>query len=199
MQSYSSIGDSLKTGLRIAKRSRPRLRCVYMQAGAALLLALLVGCVNSEKPVVGPIQFVDFSGASVPPVSSLAVNGSIYLVATVTNDNEQLGVTWTVNCGSLLPVSGTNDTISSVCGICSPGDTLSGPVPTYPATGYITTFTAPSVIPKGNTVTITAHATSLPSVTSSVTLTISVAAQAATPALSRPAERFSNSVQRAGF
>jgi hypothetical protein len=54
-------------------------------------------------------------------------------------------------------------------------------VPTYPSTGIITTYTAPSVVPKGGTVTITAHATSLPSVFSSVTLTI-VAAQAAFPA-----------------
>ncbi|MGO9336290.1 MAG: hypothetical protein ACLPY1_02160 [Terracidiphilus sp.] len=187
------------TELRTARQSTPGSRCVYIHAGFALLLALLIGCANSEKLAIGSIQFVTLSGAPLPPVSTLDVNGTIYLVATVTNDNEELGVTWTVNCGSLPPVSGTNDTISTVCGICSPAVTFSGPVPTYPATGFITTFTAPSAIPKGNTVTITAHATSLQSVTSSVALTIEPAGQAASPAIPRPTERFSNSAQRAGF
>jgi hypothetical protein len=48
-------------------------------------------------------------------------------------------------------------------------------------------------------VTITAHATSLPSVTSSVTLTIVAAEQAASPASTQPAERIWNGAQRAGF
>ena len=130
---------------------------------------------------MGSIQFVDSSGKALPPVSSLAVNGVLYLVATVTNDNEQLGVSWTANCGSLPPGEGTNGVISTVCGVFSPAVTASGPVPTYPSTGIIAEYSAPSVIPKGNTVTITAHAVSLPSVTSSVTLTIVAASQAAKP------------------
>jgi hypothetical protein len=188
----------LNQRLRKARESRPRGRCVFIHAGLECLLAVFVGCINA-RPVVGPIQFVTESGASAPSVNSLAVNGTVLLLATVTNDDEQLGVSWTVDCGSLAPVSGTNETISTACGVCSPEQTLSGPIPSYPTTGYITTFTAPSSIPKGNTVTITAHATSLPSVTANVTLTIVAAEQAVLPALARPIARFSKGAQRAGF
>lgn len=175
-----------------------RAQCVVIHLGLAGSLMLLNGCIDSRKPVVGPIQFVTASGASAQEVPSLPVNGTIYLVANVTNDDLLLGVTWTVNCGSLPPAGG-NGTTSTACGTISPSQTTSGPVPTYPSTGYITTYTAPSTIPKGSTVTITAHATSLPSVTSSVNLTILAAGQAASPALIRPAERFWNGAQRPGF
>lgn len=181
-----------------ARQSRLWALCVLIHLGLAGFLVLLNGCIDSAKPVVGPIQFVTASGGSAPDVSSLPVNGTIYLVASVTHDNDLLGVSWTVNCGSLPPAGGTG-TASTACGVISPSQTTSGPVPTYPSTGYITTYTAPSAIPKGNTVTITAHATSLPSVTSSVTLTIVAAEQAASPASTQPAERIWNGAQRAGF
>jgi len=196
---YRCIGVSLNKGLRKERRSGAKTQCVFVHGGLACLLALLSGCVNSQRPVVGPIQFVTVSGASLPAVSSLAVNGTIYLFADVTNDDEQLGVSWTVNCGSMPPASESGGVISTACGLVSPAQTASGPIPTYPSTGYITAYTAPSAVPKGNTVTITAHATSLPSVTSSVTLTIVAAGQAASPALDRTTGRFSNGVPRAGF
>ena len=155
----------------------------------ALILSALAGCANTTKPVVGPVEFTDISGASVPAVTSLTASGHVYLVATVTNDDEALGVSWTVACGSSVPPSGTGGgTIATACGVCSPAQTASGPVPLYPSTGIVTTYTAPSVIPDGNTVTITAHATSMPSVTSSITLTV-VAAQAANPAMARRRRR----------
>lgn len=199
LRRIAARGASLNTGPRTARQSRPRARCIYIYVGSALLLALLAGCASSGAPVVGPIEFVDSSGTSVPPLSSLAVNGVVYLVATVTNDNEQLGVSWTANCGSLPPGGGTNGVISTVCGAFSPGVTASGPVPTYPSTGIIAEYSAPSVIPKGNTVTITAHAVSLPSVTSSVTLTIVAAGQAATPAIESPAAHSAKNVESVGL
>jgi hypothetical protein len=138
----------------------------------AFMLSLPIACGGSSEPVVGPIEFVNISGAAVSAVSTLPVNGVVYLVGTVTNDDEMLGVSWTVGCGSQPSGSGANNVISTACGVFTPTQTLSGPVPTYPASGYIAEYTAPSAIPKGNAVTITAHATSLPSVESSVNLTI---------------------------
>jgi hypothetical protein len=132
--------------------------------------AVWSGCANSNKPTIGPIEFTNSTGAPVTAVSSLAVNQTVNLVATVTNDNALLGVSWTVTCGSASPAGAV--TISNACGTFTFTQTASGPVPTYPSSGIITTYTAPSTIPNGGTVTITAHVTSLPSVVSNVTLTI---------------------------
>jgi hypothetical protein len=166
----------LTSRLRLARQSRRKSQLGFVSVGL-FFLAVLSGCAKG-RPVVGPIQFVNSQGSPVSAVNSLSVNGAIYLVATVTNDDEQLGVSWTVNCGSLPPGGGTDGSIDTVCGVFDPAETSSGPVPTYPSTGIIATYTAPSEIPKGNSVTITAHAAALPSVTSSVTLTIVSASQA---------------------
>lgn len=141
----------------------------------ALLLTLLCGC-GVNQPQISSISFVTANGRTLSAVSSVPVNGQLYLVATVTRDDESLGVSWTVTCGSAVPPGGSS--IDASCGTLNPAQTASGPVPPYPSTGIITTYNAPSVIPKGGgTVTIAAHATALPSVTSSITLTI-VAAEA---------------------
>lgn len=189
----------MNKGLRTVIQSARGAECVLVNLWPACLLLFLNGCINSAMPAVGPIQFVTASGASAPAVSSLAVNGTVYLVATVTQDNDLLGVSWTLSCGSLPPAGGSEGIISTACGVISPSQTSSGPVPTYPSTGYISTYTAPSAVPKGNTVTITAHATSLPSVSSSVTLTIVEAGQATSLPPSRPSEHPSNGVQRSGL
>jgi hypothetical protein len=164
----------------------------------ALAAALVLGCGGSSIPMVGPIQFTAISGAPLPAVSSLAVNGVIYLVATVTNDDEQLGVSWTVACGSLPAGGGEDGGISTACGVCDPTQTASGPVPTYPSTGIITSYIAPPTVPKGNTVTITAHATSLPSVTSNLTLTIVPAGQTSSAIVKSPANGVSDAAKQAG-
>jgi len=167
----SQMGASLISELRTERPSRPRAQQVLIYLVLAFILTLPGAC-GSERPVVGPIGFVTSSGAAVPAVTTQAVNGAIYLVGTVTNDNELLGVSWTVSCGSLPPGGAANGVVSTACGVFTPSQTLSGPVPTYPSTGIVTQYSAPSVVPKGDTVTITAHATSLPSVVSSVTVTI---------------------------
>jgi hypothetical protein len=177
-------GDKLELCLKVRR----------LLAGLAILLFGVVwtGCGDSRKPVVAPIEFTDPQGKPVTDpqgkpvaVTSLAVGQTVNLVATVTNDNSLLGVSWTVTCGS-APPAGTV-TISNACGSFTLSQTASGPVPSYPSSGIVTTYNAPSAIPKGETVTITAHATSLPSVTSSVTLTIVPAPQGALAPVALPA------------
>jgi hypothetical protein len=97
------------------------------------------------------------------------------MFANVANDDELLGVTWTVTCGSSGPAN--LQSINTACGTFSPVQTESGPIPLYPASGYVTTFTAPSAIPKGGTVTIAAAATSQPTATLSVTLPVTSGTQ----------------------
>jgi hypothetical protein len=144
---------------------------------------MLSGCGSMAKPQIGAIQFTSETGAGEPDVTTLAVNGQAYMIATVTNDDQALGVSWTVTCGSATGPGGTS--IDNSCGTCDPAQTASGPVPSYPSTGIIATYNAPSKIPKGATVTITAHVTALPSVTSSVTLTIVPAKNSFEPASMR--------------
>ena len=164
----------LTTTFRPALRTRrwPRRSLALF---TSLALGLLTGCSGLAKPQISAIQFTTAAGTSVSAVTQLAVNGQVFLVADVTHDGQLLGVSWTVTCGSAAAAGGTS--IDTACGSFTPAETASGPVPLYPSSGIIATYNAPSEVPKGSTVTITAHATALPSVTSSVTLTI-VAAQA---------------------
>jgi hypothetical protein len=192
------MGASLKSAPRIARQLR-RWACVLICPCLTLVFSTLSGCSDSAEPAVGPIQFVTASGQQAPAVTSIPVNGTIYLLATVSNDNQQLGVSWSVDCGSLPPGGGSNGIISTVCGVCSPAQTSSGPIPTYPTTETIvTSYTAPSAIPKGNSVTITAHATSLPSVTSNLTLTVVPAGQASSPVMVPPRDAFASSASQVG-
>lgn len=69
-------------------------------------------------------------------------SGSGSLAATVVNDSANAGVDWTVTCGSL-----------GACGSF---------LPTHTTSGASTTFTAPSVVPAGGTVTIIATSTTDP-------------------------------------
>jgi hypothetical protein len=91
------------------------------------------------------------------PPSSLAVNGTAMVSATVTNDSMTKGVDWSVTCGS------------SGCGSFSA---------THTASGTATTYTAPASVPAGNTVTITATSTadSGKSVMAIITITAASAA-----------------------
>jgi hypothetical protein len=172
MQAYFTnlSGVPLINAFRCEGRPRvPAPRSVKLSA-LGIVLAVLSGCGGMGKPQIGPIQFTDASGASVTAISSLAVNGQVFLVGDVTSDDQFLGVSWTVTCGSAAPPGGPS--IDNSCGTFNPTETMSGPVPQYPTKGIITTYTAPTAIPKGGTVTITAHVTALPSITSSVMVTI---------------------------
>ncbi len=95
--------------------------------------------VGSGSPVIS-IAF------TAPPPSTLQESTSAQITATVSNDPTNAGVNWSVTCG------GTS------CGSFTPssGNTASGTPITY---------TAPSSVPTGNTVTITAAAAASPSTT----------------------------------
>lgn len=107
--------------------------------------------ISGTITIVPPIPIsVSFSG---PTPASLAVNSQATFRATIGNDvsaNPQ--VNWTVTCGG------------NVCGSFSPTATTS-----YGGT----TYTAPSAIPSGNSVTVTATSVTDPtkSVSASITIT----------------------------
>jgi hypothetical protein len=88
---------------------------------------------------------------SQPPPISLPVSATAQVAALVYDDPMNLGLDWTVTCGS------------SACGSFSP---------THTASGATTTFTAPASIPKGNTVTLIATSTADPTKSVAATVTI---------------------------
>jgi hypothetical protein len=86
------------------------------------------------------------------PPTSLVVGATSNLIAIVSNDSKNAGVTWTVTCGT-----------SGACGSFSSTST---------ASGTATIYTAPTAIPTNNTVTITA--TSVTDTTKTATATITI-------------------------
>ena len=124
----------------------------YLQAIlSALALSLAAGLVacsggsSSTPPPPPPAISVSVSGAP----SSLTVNGTASITATVSNDSANGGVTW-----SCAP--------SGTCGVFSPTSTPSGTA---------TTYTAPSAA-----ATVTVTATSVTDTTKSGSVTIAVGA-----------------------
>ena len=93
---------------------------------------------------------------SAAPSASMTVDSTATLAATVTNEsNPAQGVNWTATCGS-----------AGACGTFSAAHT---------ASGGTTIYTAPSSIPSGSTVTITASSPVSPSNAASATTTITAA------------------------
>jgi len=86
-----------------------------------------------------------------PPPANLQATLTAQVAATVTNDAGNLGVDWSVTCGS------------ASCGSFSP---------THTASGANTTYTAPAAVPTGGTVTITAKSTADPTKSASGVTTI---------------------------
>jgi hypothetical protein len=108
--------------------------------------------VNVSAPVtitLPPLQIIFFQS----PPNSLAVNATTNLSVTISNDPGTAGADWTVTCGN-----------AGACGSFNL---------THTASGVQTTYTAPSSVPTGNTVTIKATATSNPNplVSAQVTIT----------------------------
>jgi hypothetical protein len=122
------------------------------------MIAALVACSGSNSPSTTIQPPPSISVAISTPLQNLAVTATASLSATVLNDSANAGVTWTVTCGS-----------TGACGSFNPTSTLSG---------VNTTYTAPSAIPTGNTVVITA--TSVTDTTKSANITVTITA---TPAL----------------
>jgi hypothetical protein len=118
---------------------------------ALTMLAALVACSSGSKSttVTPPAISVSVSGAP----TSLTVNGTAQITATVSNDSAAKGVTW-----SCAP--------SAACGSFNP---------TSSASGSATTYTAPSSVPSGGSVTVTATSVSDSTKTASATISITVA------------------------
>lgn len=152
-----------------------RLRRLALCSACAVALLPLGGCADANKPIVGMITITNPSGVAQCANVSLQAGGSICLTVDVTDDPEALGVDWTVTCSSLLPEGSLpSGTVDTSCGSFTPTHTMSGPIPSYNnnGAGIVTQFAAPAKIPRAGTVTIIAHATALPSSTSSLTLTV---------------------------
>uniref|UniRef100_A0A372IJW3 Uncharacterized protein n=2 Tax=Paracidobacterium acidisoli TaxID=2303751 RepID=A0A372IJW3_9BACT len=96
---------------------------------------------------------ISIAFAPAPP-STLAVSATASLKAVLTNDYASAGAKWTVACGA----AGAN-----ACGSFSAAQT---------ASGVATTYTAPSAMPAGSVVTITA--TSVSDTTKSVSAAITI-------------------------
>ena len=90
----------------------------------------------TKVDIVAPISVALTKGNA---ITSMVGGRSAQFAATVSNDYSNAGVDWTVSCGS-----------PGACGTFSAGHT---------ASGATTTYTAPSAIPTGGTVTITATST----------------------------------------
>jgi hypothetical protein len=84
---------------------------------------------------------ISLSFQTAPP-TTLQVNATTSITAVVANDSTNAGVDWSVTCGS-----------AGACGSFNP---------THTASGSPTTYTAPSAVPSGNTVTVTGTSTADP-------------------------------------
>lgn len=165
----------------ISLRHSVRSNGVASLAMLALGVLALAGCSSgssSSNLAVGAITFTDVNGTATPkPPTSLTAGQGTYLDVALTGDAQQLGADWSVYCGS-APAPGTplppGQTQDQSCGTFTPVHTTSGPIPSYVTngTGYVTLYTAPAATPKNGTVTLYASATSNPSRSSNVTLTI---------------------------
>jgi hypothetical protein len=100
------------------------------------------------------------------PPSSVAVSSTAAIMATVANDSKAAGVAWTVTCNS------------SSCGSVSPSSSTGN----SPGT----TFTAPTGVPSGNTVTITASSLTDSTKAASVSITITASASVSVSLSSPP-------------
>lgn len=118
------------------------------------------GCSSGSNVKAGPISVIDPAGRTAGQLSSLSAGSVAQVNMTPTGDKADAGVNWTVTCGG-SPVTGS--ITGGACGTF---------VPTHTPDGVASLFTAPSIVPIGNTVTITADVASNPSATSSITLPI---------------------------
>jgi hypothetical protein len=96
--------------------------------------------VTAQTQVVSNSLSITFNPT---PPTTLAVNATSPITAVVTNDPLNLGVDWSVTCGS------------ADCGSFNPTNT---------ASGSPTTYTAPATVPAGNNVTVKASAAANPQV-----------------------------------
>jgi len=116
--------------------------------------------VSANVMITLPTIMVTFTTGDEPP-TSLAVSGTATMAATVTGDPSNAGVNWTVTCGST--------SVPPNCGSFNPAHVDSD-------SGGTTIYTAPTAIPPGTNVMITATsaADNTKTATASVTITANV-------------------------
>jgi len=151
------------TGISATLVHRSRLAAAKRLTSPALLFSLLLFCgicgCSAVKQQLGAISVTDPSGVKPGQLTSVIVSATAAISVPVLNDPNALGVDWLLTCGgSSVPTYTTN-----VCGTLNP---------VHVGSSINMIFTAPAYVPIGNTVTLTAAATSDPSEKTSVTLTI---------------------------
>jgi hypothetical protein len=135
--------------------------CLWTLVGMAVMSMFFAGCGGGSTTAskAGPIVIANPSGVAAQS-RALTIGSTLNLSMMPTSDAINAGVDWTVTCGG-------NPTTGSITnGSCG---TL---IPAHTADGAATAYTAPSVVPIGTTVTITATVTSNPSQSSNVSLTV---------------------------
>ncbi len=137
-----------------------KLRSAIQLIAASAMTVWLVACSGDSSNGPAPPAPISVSFLN-PPPSSLNISTSTGIIATVSNDSKNAGVTWKVSCGS------------SSCGTVNPALTASGGSATY---------TAPSAVPTPASVTITA--TSVTDTTKSVSASITITSTAPPPPIS---------------
>jgi hypothetical protein len=115
-----------------------------------LLLGLLGNSACVTKTVASTGSQIAVTFVQLPP-GSLQTSGQVQLTVTVANDPTNQGVLWNASCSS------TN------CGTFNPPQTLSGAT---------TVYTAPSAVPTGGNVNLTAMAAANHSVSQTITIPI---------------------------
>ena len=99
----------------------------------ATLTAMLAACGGSSTSTMQPVSLAFTTGFT--PSTSMTIGSYTGLAVTVAGDSNGVGVNWTVTCGS------------AQCGSFTPMST---------ASGGVTRYRAPTAVPPGNTVTVTA-------------------------------------------
>src|SRR5271156_6454554 len=123
-------------------------RAVWLAAVVVLALFGYSGCVTKSSASTAGELNVTFTQTA---PGSLQTGGVIELTAVVANDPTNMGVIWNVSCSS------------PKCGSFNPTQTLSGAT---------TAYTAPTAIPVGNTVNLTAMAAANHAISQTVSVTI---------------------------
>lgn len=114
-------------------------------------ISMWVGCGGGSSSSGGGTTPIAIAFSTAPP-TSLQVGATAQVAATVTNDSSNAGVDWS----------------------CTPASTCGSFSPAHTASAAATTYTAPSAVPAGNSVTITAASTasSTASISGKTTITI---------------------------
>jgi hypothetical protein len=130
---------------------------MYTAPAAATSVTVTATAADSSAATALATITITAAGAITVRISSapvsLQINGGAGITAIVNNDSTNAGVAWTVTCGS-----------TGACGAFSAANTLSG---------IATDFTAPSAVPTGGTVTVTATSVAAPTAFASAIIDIS--------------------------